>query len=77
MAIVFDNLHALHDVAADILAAPDVPNAERRRLLLGALAAYRDDVTQATSVAEWREMAEMMDVARMGGTAADAMRRKP
>ncbi|AHG91427.1 hypothetical protein J421_3890 [Gemmatirosa kalamazoonensis] len=71
-AIVFDNLHALHDVVADILAAPGVPDAERRRLLLGALTAYRDDVTQATTVAEWRDMAEMMDLARMGGAARDA-----
>jgi hypothetical protein len=74
-AIVFDNLHALHDVAADTLAAPGLSTSERRRLLLGAVAAYRDDVTQATTVAEWREMSTMMDAGRMGGTAAEAMRR--
>jgi hypothetical protein len=77
-AIVFDNLHALHDVVADVLTAPALSTAERRKLLLGAAAAYRDDVTQATSVAEWREMSAMMDVARMGGSARDALdARKP
>jgi hypothetical protein len=74
-AIVFDNLHSLHDVAADILTASGLSTGERRRQLLGAVAAYRDDVTQATTVAEWREMSAMMDVARMGGSAAEAMRR--
>jgi hypothetical protein len=68
-AIVFDNLHSLHDVAADILAAPGLSDDERHRLLLAAGAAYRDDVTQTTTLAEWRDMATMMDAARMGGTA--------
>jgi hypothetical protein len=72
-AIVFDNLHALHDVAADVLAAPALSTTERRRLLLAAAAAYRDDVTQTTTVEAWREMSEMMGAARMGGSAESVL----
>src|SRR5262249_8734619 len=39
-AIVFDNLHALHDVVADILTSPLVPKNEKRAALLAAAAAY-------------------------------------
>lgn len=66
-SIIFDNLHALHDVASDILASPVVPKAEKRAAILRAAAAYRDDTTAVTSVAEWRAMAAMMGVERMGG----------
>jgi hypothetical protein len=59
-AIVFDNLHALHDVVADILASPEVGPARKREAILVAAAAYRDDTTAVTSVDEWRRMAEMM-----------------
>jgi hypothetical protein len=68
-AIVFDNLHALHDVAADILAARHLSATGQRRLLLAALAAYEDRVTDVTSVDEWATMAESMGAERMGGTA--------
>jgi hypothetical protein len=59
-AIVFDNLHALHDVAADILMSPVVPKNEKRAALLAAAAAYRDDTTAVITVDEWRTMAHMM-----------------
>lgn len=59
-AIVFDNLHALHDVVADILMSPMVAGEERRAALLAAAAAYRDDTTAVVSVDEWRRMARMM-----------------
>jgi len=59
-AVVFDNLHALHDVVADILAAPRVPRSERRAALLAAAAAYRDDSTAVVSLDDWRRMARMM-----------------
>jgi hypothetical protein len=76
-AIVFDNLHALHDVAADVLAAPSLGTGERRRLLLRALDAYQDDVTETTTVDEWRTMSADMDVARMGGSAQSAFPTRP
>jgi hypothetical protein len=59
-AIVFDNLHSLHDVVSDILASPVVPASRKRAVILAAAAAYRDDTTAVTSVDEWREMGRMM-----------------
>ena len=74
LAIIFDNLHSLHDVAADILASPKVPEKDKRAAILGAAAHYRDDVTAITSRAEWLEMSHAMGVERMGGVAVPEAR---
>ena len=74
LAIVFDNLHSLHDVAADILASSKVPGNEKRKAMLDAAARYRDDVTAITSRAEWLEMSHAMGVERMGGVAVPEAR---
>ena len=66
-AIIFDNLHAFHDVVADILASPDVPASRKRAEVLAAAARYRDGTSSVTSVADWRQMSTMMGVAQMGG----------
>ena len=68
-AIVFDNLHAMHDVVSDILAAHPQDRAAQRRELLAAAARYRDDTSAVTTRAEWLEMSRAMDVRRMGGSA--------
>ena len=68
-AVVFDNLHSLHDVVSDILASPGVPRAGRRAALLRATATYRDSTTSVTTMAEWRAMSLAMGVERMGGVA--------
>jgi hypothetical protein len=68
-AIIFDNLHSLHDVVSDILSDPSVPRAEKRRTILDAAARYRDSTTSITSVEEWKSMAESMGIANMGGPA--------
>ena len=68
-AIIFDNLHALHDVVADVLTTPGLSRPERRRLILAAAAAYRDSITAVTSRDEWRAMSKAMGVDRMGGEA--------
>ena len=68
-AIIFDNLHSLHDVVSDVLADPSTPRSEKRRTILGAAARYRDSTTSITSVEEWKSMAESMGVANMGGPA--------
>jgi hypothetical protein len=68
-AIIFDNLHSLHDVVSDILSDPSVPRAEKRRTILDAAARYRDSTTSITSVEEWKSMAESMGVGNMGGPA--------
>lgn len=73
IAIIFDNLHSMHDVISDILANPNVPRDRKRAEILLAGARYRDDTTEVMTVAEWREMSEMMGVENMGGRASDVM----
>ena len=68
-AIIFDNLHSLHDVVSDILADPTIPRGAKRRMILEAAARYRDSTSSITSVEEWKSMAESMGVANMGGVA--------
>ncbi len=68
-AIIFDNLHSMHDVISDILANPAVPRGEKRSLILQAAAAYRDDTTDVMSVDGWLRMSAMMGVHNQGGPA--------
>jgi hypothetical protein len=69
VAIIFDNLHAMHDVISDILASPKVPMRRKRQEILVAGARYRDATSFAMSRKEWTEMAQMMGVQNMGGPA--------
>jgi hypothetical protein len=69
IAIIFDNLHAMHDVISDILASPKVPRDRKRAEILTAAARYRDSTSFAMTRQEWSEMAQMMGVANMGGPA--------
>ena len=66
-AIIFDNLHSMHDVVSDILASPKVPTAKKREEILRAASRYRDRTLFAMTPAEWLEMARMMGVQNMGG----------
>jgi hypothetical protein len=68
LAIIFDNLHSMHDVVSDILASPG-PATEKRQRLLVAAQRYRDDSTMVTSRDEWLTMSREMGVDRMGGVA--------
>jgi hypothetical protein len=68
-AIIFDNLHSMHDVVSDILANPTVPREKKREEILRAAARYRDDTSYVVSEEEWRKMARMMGVENMGGPA--------
>ena len=69
IAIIFDNLHAMHDVISDILADSTIPRSRKRAEIIHAAARYRDDTSSVTTVAEWRDMAEEMGVEHMGGRA--------
>ena len=68
-AIIFDNLHSLHDVVSDILADQHIPRNEKRRLILDAASRYRDDSSSVVTIADWKAMAEAMGLANMGGAA--------
>lgn len=69
LAIIFDNLHSMHDVISDILANPEVPRDRKRPLILQAAAAYRDDTTEVMTVAGWLKMTAMMGAENQGGPA--------
>ncbi|NOT09340.1 MAG: hypothetical protein HOP28_14180 [Gemmatimonadales bacterium] len=69
-AIIFDNLHMMHDIISDILASDKVPANRKAREIEVALGEFRDGTKNTISIAEWREMGEMMGgVAQMGGVA--------
>ncbi|MEX2284127.1 MAG: hypothetical protein WEE89_16695 [Gemmatimonadota bacterium] len=68
--IIFDNLHMMHDVVSDVLTSSKIPRKEKRKELLRVAELFRDRTSYATTVQEWRDMAEMMGVHNMGGTAS-------
>jgi hypothetical protein len=59
-AIIFDNLHSLHDVVSDVLASRVVAPTARRATILTALARYQDASSFTTSREEWIDMARSM-----------------
>jgi hypothetical protein len=68
-SIIFDNLHAMHDVVSDILANEKVPRSGKRAAILEAASRYRDATSFPMSIAEWKSMGTMMGVENMGGPA--------
>jgi len=77
LAIIFDNLHSMHDVISDILANPEVPRAQKRAEIMRAAAAYRDDTTEVMSIDGWKKMTAMMGVHNQGGPAFGFMPELP
>ena len=59
-AIVFDNLHSLHDVVSDILASPKVPSDQKRNVILTAMSRYKDSTSFTTTRDEWHSMSRDM-----------------
>lgn len=77
-AVIFDNLHMMHDIISDILASPLVPHAHKRSAIYAQLAEFRDPGSNVISLAEWRAMGEHMGgVDAMGGRALDLLRAEP
>jgi hypothetical protein len=69
-AVIFDNLHMMHDIISDILATETVPNGRKRAVIYTQLAEFRDSTRNVISMDEWRNMAEHMGgLAAMGGPA--------
>ena len=66
-AIIFDNLHSMHDVISDILANPSVPRNRKRAEIMLAARRFRDDTSFVMTVDAWRTMAEHMGIENMGG----------
>ena len=66
-AIIFDNLHSMHDVISDILANPSVPRDRKRAEILRAAELYRDDTSYVMPVDAWLTMSREMGIENMGG----------
>ena len=73
VAIIFDNLHSMHDVISDVLADTTIPRSRKRAEILVAARRYRDDTTSVMTVAEWQSMAVSMGVDQMGGPSIGAV----
>jgi hypothetical protein len=69
-AVIFDNLHMMHDIISDILASPLVPANQKRMVIYEQLEELRDPSRNVMSLIEWREMGEHMGgIDAMGGPA--------
>jgi ketosteroid isomerase-like protein len=76
-AIIFDNLHSMHDVVSDILANPSVPRGRKRAEILLAARRFRDDTSYVMSVEAWRTMAVEMGAENMGGPSVNFLAALP
>ena len=77
IAIIFDNLHMMHDVVSDILASSEVPREKKREEILRAAALFRDATSYVTTVDEWRQMAVAMGLNNQGGAAVGFLAQLP
>ncbi len=66
-AIIFDNLHSMHDVVSDILSNAAVPRERKRAEIMRAARLYRDDTSYVMPVAAWLAMSGHMGIENMGG----------
>jgi hypothetical protein len=76
-AIIFDNLHSMHDVVSDVLANPDVSRARKRAEIILAARRYRDDTSFVMTEQAWRTMAQHMGLENMGGAPTGVLRALP
>jgi hypothetical protein len=77
VAIIFDNLHAMHDVISDILTSDRVSHADKRNAILDAGRRYRDSSSFLVPVTEWSAMGRMIGIANMGGPAVGLLNAWP
>jgi hypothetical protein len=69
-AVIFDNLHMLHDIISDILLNSLIPQNGKRAEIYRQLEEFRASDRNTISMEEWRDMASMMGgVDAMGGPA--------
>ncbi len=66
-AIIFDNLHMMHDIVSDILTSPKVPRQKKRAEILRMAALMRDGTSYTMTEQQWRDMAVSMGINNMGG----------
>ncbi|MGE0551984.1 MAG: hypothetical protein AB7R55_01015 [Gemmatimonadales bacterium] len=72
-AIVFDNLHMMHDIISDILASDEIPRPRKAAAIEAALDEFQSAERNVIDLGHWRMMADHMGgVERMGGVAGRA-----
>lgn len=76
-AIIFDNLHSMHDAVSDILANPSVARRHKRDEIMLAARRFRDDTSYVMTEAAWRRMSEHMGLENMGGPVVGFTSRLP
>ncbi len=74
-AVIFDNLHMMHDIISDILIADDLSRQEKGRIIEEQLAEFRVSTRNVMTMDEWWAMGDMMGgVEMMGGQAGQRSR---
>lgn len=74
-AVIFDNLHMLHDIISDILTADTIPHRLKGEVIDQQLDKLQDPSRDVISMDEWRMMAHHMGgVELMGGRATELVR---
>jgi hypothetical protein len=74
-AIIFDNLHMMHDIISDILQSDTVPSARKGETIELALDEFQDSTRNVITMEMWRDMADHMGgVGAMGGPATGIIR---
>jgi ketosteroid isomerase-like protein len=74
-AAIFDNLHMMHDIISDVLAADTVPRDHKRAVIYAALDEFRNTTRNVMTREEWLMMGHHMGgVDAMGGPALGVLR---
>jgi hypothetical protein len=74
-AIIFDNLHMMHDIISDILTADTIPHDRKGVMIDQQLDKLQDPSRDVMSLEEWRMMADHMGgIGAMGGPATGLLR---
>ncbi len=74
-AVIFDNLHMMHDIISDILTADTIPHGRKGQMIDRQLDKLQDPTRDVISLDEWRMMADHMGgIGAMGGPATGLLR---
>ena len=71
-AVIFDNLHMMHDIISDVLTADTIPHEKKGQMIDQQLDKLQDPTRDVMSLDEWKMMADHMGgVEMMGGRATE------
>jgi len=77
-AVIFDNLHMMHDIISDILTADTVARIRKRAEIYRQLDELKDGTRNVMTLEDWRKMPELMGgIEMMGGPATGLLVEPP